>query len=526
MSTGSLAHPEWAPAVAALLGAATLAVALARLALRRRRRHLGPGVRPGLSLARDVLLLLALAAVGVGLLGPRLGQHEVRAAVSGIDLVLLVDVSRSMDATDVPPSRLARGRQAAEEILARLAPGDRAALAFFAGRGVLAAPLTPDRDALAQLVAALDTDLLRPAGSNLGAGMHAALEAFEAGSERPRAIFVISDGEDPEGRSGLGLAEALRAEVTVHAAALGSDAGATVPDAGLPLRDDDGTVVVSRRRTERLERLVSATGGELFVADAWGAFDYDAAVAAVRSEARLDDEGMATRTVRAVQVWPCAALAFALLALEGLPAPRRGRRRAAGVAALAVATLLLVGAGGAGEVERLEAQLRARPGEPRLLIALGIARLDRGQRDEAARAFRAAAVAARDPELAGLAWFDLGVAALETGDLEAAREAFFDALALAPDDREARYNLEWTQQALESEAQPPPPLPPEARPAPAPPPEPEEPESVEAEQQPRPEPSEAERRRWLQRVDDDLSRSLRAAAGPARGGEARHGAAW
>jgi Ca-activated chloride channel family protein len=527
VSTLGLVHPEWLVAVVAVGAASVLALVFARTRARMRRRCLGPALRPGISLGRDGALLLALAAVGAALLGPRLGENEVRVPASGVDVVLLFDVSRSMDARDVAPSRLARARRAGEELLARLLPGDRAALAFFAERGVLAAPLSPDRDAIAQLVGALDSALLRPAGSSLASGIRVAAEAFEPGSERPRAIFVLSDGEDPERRGELGIAAARSADAAVFAAAFGSDAGATVPDRGLPLRDRDGAVVLSRRNSQRLERLAAATGGELFRADEWGDFDFEAAVAALRRGGVADATGMTTRRVSAVRIWPCAALAFALLALEGLPLTFRRATglRIAGLAAvgpriaglasagprivgLAAVGLLLSGAGGGDPVE-LAAALREQPGEPRLLIELGLDRLDRGRRADAMRAFRAAAVGARDPALAALAWYDLGVAALEEGSLEQAKHAFFDALALDPRDRQARFNLEWTLAALKHEPAPPPPR--EESP-PEPVPEAADEPGADGEADAPHETSAEQRRRWLERVEDDLGRALQAAA--------------
>jgi tetratricopeptide (TPR) repeat protein len=135
------------------------------------------------------------------------------------------------------------------------------------------------------------------------------------------------------------------------------------------------------------------------------------------------------RRERAVQVLPFAALAFALLLLEGLPAaraPRSGRRAAA-----AAALLLLA----AGPLTR-EAALR--------LQRAGLEKLERGDTGGAQRALAAAALATRDAALAALAYYHLGVAHLAAGELEGARLAFFDALALDPEDAMARFDLEWT----------------------------------------------------------------------------------
>jgi Ca-activated chloride channel family protein len=544
-----LAHPEWAAACLAACAAALAAIALARLRARRRRARLLPEARPGLSLASDAALVAALCAISLALLGPRIGERVVRTTARGIDLTLLVDVSRSMDARDVPPSRLDRARRAALEVMARLAPLDRVALAAFAGRGVLLTPLTPDREALAELLAALDTGLFDPPSSDLGAGVRAALGAFEAGGERPRLLLVLSDGEDPLRRSDLGAAEALRADVRVLAVAFGSDAGATLDDGGRLLTDARGAAVVTRRRAERLERLAAATGGEVFRADRWGELDVEAALASLRRDAGRAPGESVLRRVRAARVLPFAALALALLAAEGLPwrsarAPRALRRRPRS-AALLCALLALTLAGGrsegagapeSGEAE-LERRLRAQPSDPRSLIELGLARLARGRHASAERAFFAAAVAGADPRLSALAWYDLGVSALERGDLETARDAFFDALALDPSDREARFNLEWTLAALPgSAASDPAAAEPERDPAAAEPEqdaaaaEPEPPESGPSPRESGPSPREtapepegaagprqppldpAQERRLLERVEDDPVHALRAAA--------------
>jgi Ca-activated chloride channel family protein len=497
------AHPEWLGGLGLALGAVLLALGLALWRARQSARAL---LGRGHGAARSDLLLLAAAlAVALALLAPRLGERRVWRPGGGVDVVFLVDVSRSMDTRDVPPSRLARARRTAQRLLERLAPGDRAGLAAFAERGVLLAPLTPDLAALSELLAGLDSDLIHPAGSHLGAGVRAALEAFAPGEPRPRILFVLGDGEDPEARRDLGGAAALRAGARVLVAALGSEAGGFVPDGDAVLRDPAGEPVRSRRHLGRLERLAAATGGEVFVGDAWGEIDLERALASLRRDAGSAAGEPSERRVPAFRVLPFAAAAFALLLLEVWPPPRR--RRTAATAALAALALLAVAAGSGAP-------------SPRWLLQVGAARLERGEDDAAARAFAAGAVYADDPALASLAYYDLGVAELSRGNLAAAREAFFDALALAPDDRRARFNLEWTLRELERQppeepqreaTQPPPPSP-----TPASEPEGKE-QGADTEQQheeaePPRRPDAEERRRLLSRVRDDPARALRAAA--------------
>ena len=512
-------HPEWlAPAAGLLLGVALALGFARRRAALRLARLMGARLAPP-AVTRDAALLLALAALLAALIGPRFSQRERWMPASGIDVALLVDVSRSMDASDTPPSRLARALRAADELLARLAPDDRAAIAAFASRGVLLTPLTPDHEALRELLSGLDTELIQPRGSALADGVRAALAAFEAGSERPRVLLVLSDGEDSGGGRDLPLGEASRAGVRVLAAGFGREEGAMLPDHGVSLLDASGLPVVTRRSLAPLERLAEATGGEVFRADASGALATARVARSLHRDAGRAG-GLVVRRERAVQVLPFAALAFALLLLEGLPVPRPGRRAAA------AAALLLIAAGPLAH----EAALR--------LQRAGLARLERGDTEGARRALRAAALATRETALAAIAYYHLGVAHLAAGELEEARLAFFDALALDPEDAMARFDLEWTLAAL---ARRPPPSPAaaasEQREPRLPRPAPEAPRKTETEPAPGerrkaaaapPALGAEDRRRLLDRVPDDPSRALRLTARSGMGGAAARaeGPAW
>ncbi len=541
MSPLQLAHPDWMGPLVVGLAITSGALALtSRLARRRRLRLLGSAGRlVHRTLTSDAALLLALGAVVLALLGPRIGERVERVPATGVDVVLALDVSRSMDAQDVPPSRIDRARRAARELVARLEPFDRVGLAAFAGAGVLLAPLTPDRGVIGELLTGVDTGLVTPGSSDLREGLRAALSAFEPGSTRPRIVVVLGDGEDPERRRDLGGAEAARADARVVVAAFGTEAGATLPDHGVPLVDRSGRTVVSRRRLERLEALAAATDGALFPADEWGEIDLAAATRAVRRDAGGTPGAWVDRRVSAVRVVPFAALAFVILLLEGLPRPprRSGLRVGRGVGPAVVASVLLAAPASlagdeAATLDALEVAVRARPEDPASLIALGAARLERGQRQAASRAFFAAAIHARTPQEAAVAYYDLGVAALEDGDLTAARTAFLDALAFAPGDAKARFNLEWTMLALRQH-EPPPPEKRESPPS-APPPEPAVatdavPQTPSPSTEPPAEPqplSEPARRRLLERIEDDPARALGAAVDARRGDAPAGGPVW
>jgi tetratricopeptide (TPR) repeat protein len=339
----------------------------------------------------------------------------------------------------------------------------------------------------------VDTDLMQSRGSELGAGVREALTAFQEESPRPRVLLLLSDGEAPLGQDAgdLAAAEAVRGGVRVVAVGLGTEAGATVPDHGVPLLDASGRVVISRRDAGRLAALAGATGGALEPTDDFGAVDRVHLLATLRRDAPSAPGAVVERRVPRRWVWPFALLAFGLLLPWEAASGRRlrGSRRTwlwlgafTGFSALGlVPAAETAGPGfsdGAGQLDMLaelppeslsldalEALVQAHPADPLALVRLGLARSRGGKHEQAARAYLAAGLRAHDPAIASVAWYDFGVAALAQGDLAAARDAFFDALALQPHDPHTQFNLEWTLRAL-AERLPPPP---EAR-APAKPP--------------------------------------------------------
>jgi Ca-activated chloride channel homolog len=469
---------------ALLLGALGLAaLAAGRAIARRRGRTLFGAAAPRAAAGGDALLALALATLCLALAGPYAGRRIERVPATGADVVVLFDVSHSMLAADAPPSRLERARALAGAVLADLGAGDRAALAAFAGRGVLLTPLTPDRDALRELLPAVDPLLFAEPGSRFDAGVREAIRAFRPESPRPRVLLLLSDGEDPERSEATGLEAIAPLGVRVVAVAFGSEAGAPIPVRGGVLHDRSGRPVESRADAARLAVLADRTGGALFRTDRFGRVDTAAVVAAVRRDAASDAEGFVDRSVPRSLVPALAALALALLLVEAVVARRTPRTsgwaapvrsfsaqvaRTFPIALLALGSLAAFAVAGAAADDPLEdsaespvANLSGAEKRPqreldaRALLRLGIARAEAGDVADAERAFFGAAARADDTAVAGDAFFDLGVAALARSDLEAARDAFFDAIALAPNDREAQWNLEWTLRALGQRPPPP-----------------------------------------------------------------------
>jgi Ca-activated chloride channel family protein len=545
-----LTHPDWAPALLGGWCVIALLAALATWRARRSMRRLGASTLAAGG-ARDAALVGALLGLVLAWLGPRLGTRLVEVPGHGIDVVVLLDVSRSMDATDTPPSRLVRAREAASDLLLALGSGDRAALAVFAGHGALLTPLTSDTAALVEMLPALDSELMSDRGSHFARGVAAALGAFEPASLRPGVVIAFGDGERAHLISEAELTAVESAGLRIVAGAIGSDTGTVLASANGPLRDPTGATVITRRETRGFERYAEATGGAVVLADAWGVLEPGALLAAARRGLRPGPGGAVQREVPVTHTALPAALAFALLLAELLahdPLARAARARLglgrARLAALAALAALGLGAASTSHLVALEEHVRRRPDDARALVALGVARAEAGDPVEAARAFAAAAVRARAPEGVALASYDLGVALLEAGDYAGARDAFFDAVALASDDGMAKFNLEWSLRALAAE---PPPPQETSEPSGEPPPESEdsereaeapEPAPVpEAEPAREPEPAEASASlpqhteltpedvaRWLDAVEDQPLPAFRAKL--EEGPSARSGPQW
>ncbi|MBA2480250.1 MAG: VWA domain-containing protein [Planctomycetes bacterium] len=260
----SWGHPEmfW------LLGALAIAAAL-RFALGRRVRwklrsigagseHLTPRVGRRREHLRVGLMWSGLAVIVLAMAAPRWGTVESIRRQTGADLLLLIDCSRSMLATDLYPNRLEVARRKALELVEQ-SPETRMALMPFAAIAVLRCPLTGDRNALAQMLEDCSPDLF-PAkaglqGSAIGDATSQGLQVLTRQAERGQAILVMSDGSDDDQESVERAAQAAKAAgVAVFGMFLGD------PDKTTTIEIDGHLETMSASRTT-LDRLAEATGG-------------------------------------------------------------------------------------------------------------------------------------------------------------------------------------------------------------------------------------------------------------------------
>ena len=156
------------------------------------------GLSPARRKFRFALVILAVAFLIVTLARPQHGFDLEEVEQSGLDIVVAVDTSKSMLATDIAPNRLARAKLAALELM-QTARADRLGLVAFAGDAFLECPLTIDDTAFQQSVQALDVNSIPQGGTAIAAAINTALTAFKE-KDHYKALVLMTDGEDNDRR--------------------------------------------------------------------------------------------------------------------------------------------------------------------------------------------------------------------------------------------------------------------------------------------------------------------------------------
>ena len=281
----------------------------------------------GVSLIKQRLkpcfILLALTFLILALAQPQRGFQIEEVKRRGVDLVIALDVSKSMLAQDVKPNRLERARLEIESLLNTLR-GDRVGLVGFAGDAFLQCPLTLD-DATAKLfLKDLDVRSIPVGGTELGGAIHQAVSAFEVQEGGERVVLLITDGEDHGTRLERTLEEAKKQRVVIYPIGIGRRGGAPIPvveEGGQRhyLRSREGEIVISKPNGTLLEKIAAATGGKV------GAISSGLEDIYVREIAKREKRELASQQKRQYHhrfQWPLAVGIF-FLYLEGLISERK-----------------------------------------------------------------------------------------------------------------------------------------------------------------------------------------------------------
>jgi Ca-activated chloride channel family protein len=365
-------------------------------------------------------IVLAIALGIAALCQPRWGYHWEEVRSRGVDIYVALDLSRSMRAQDVAPSRLDRAKRKIADLL-NLVEGDRVGLIGFAGTAFIQCPLTLDYDALRSLLDAMDTDSISVPGTSLDAPVEKAVESLEAAGNKDRrtaALVVFSDGEDHDGHLDEAIKRAKAAGLKVYAVGVGRESG------GAPIPSDDGggfkknaagELILTRLEEKALKQLSLDTGGS-YVRSVPGDEDLSRIYQDIRRQiSEQESAGGRRKKYEERFQWPLL---------------------------LAILCLLVEGALREGEPEK-----RA----PRVWRLPKITLPKRRRRTAATTVFLLALGAFSRPAQAG--WFDsearLGEKSYADGKYEEALDHFLKAQVDAPRDAKLQYNLANTYYKLQ-----------------------------------------------------------------------------
>ncbi|MFA8343235.1 MAG: VWA domain-containing protein [Rhodothermaceae bacterium] len=216
-----------------------------------------------------VLVFISITLIIFSLANPQVGSKIEEVKQVGIDVFILLDVSLSMTAEDIKPNRLEKAKHDIAKLIHKLR-GDRIGLIVFSGDAYVQFPLTTDYSAANLFLQAVDVSTVPQPGTNISEAISLARKSFKKESETSKAIVIITDGEDHEGKLAQ-IAEEVSGEgISVYAIGLGSPAGVPIPvynKAGVKTgykKDRKGNVVLTKLNEESLQKVTTAGKGKYY----------------------------------------------------------------------------------------------------------------------------------------------------------------------------------------------------------------------------------------------------------------------
>lgn len=421
---------------------------------------------PSKYLLKFVLITIAYTAGVVALANPRMPNGTTNISRSGIDVMIALDVSKSMLAQDIKPDRLTRARQFIAKLIDKL-QDDRIGIVVFAGRAYLQMPLTTDHAAAKMYLSSATPDVVPTQGTVIGDALKMCYAGFNNKEKKYKSVILISDGEDHD-EDALKVAKAMADEgVVINTVGIGSPEGSVIidPATNEVKKDVEGNPVITKLNEEELKR-IAVTGGGLYQLYS------NADEVAANLETQLKSMGQRSITDNSMQMyrnffqWFCA-LAFLLLVAEFFISERKKVNKNDMPASLkkvsALASLILLsGVAFSQGSEKLiregndayakkdygtaaknyQAAAEKKSTDEKAFYNLGNALYKNGKPKDALLAYDAAIEKEKDPAKISGTWYNKGVVLQNDKKLPECIEAYKNALRLNPADEDARLNLQ------------------------------------------------------------------------------------
>lgn len=422
------------------------------------------GYRKSEWLIRAVLMTLAVLCFVLALARPQWGDEKRTAQRKGVDILFMVDTSLSMLAEDIKPNRLEKAKFEVETFIRNLR-GDRIGMVTFAGSGFLQTPLTLDHAAFLLFLEAVQVGFLPDPGTSLDLAIQLALRAFPQKELKYKALILLTDGEDHEGGIEKAIEEAKQANVRIYCIGFGTAEGEPIPlknekgeRSGFK-KDRNGQMVLTRLNQPLLERIARETGG-IYLPATPGEKEVDVLLKHLRGWGEQQfSEKMVVEREDQYQV-------FLILAMIFLVAEMLVRRKNGKIPSLMIclaAFFLFTGflETSQGTVKKgnehfqnkryqsaLEAYRKVQvknPDAPEVLYDLGTTLYKVDSFQESAQDLETAVKTTQDPQLKARALYNQGNVQYRLGNFEEAIDSYKKTLELDPNDKDAKYNLEFLQ---------------------------------------------------------------------------------
>ncbi len=228
--------------------------------------YLSPNRSSFKPLLKVLLIVFALAALVVGLVNPKIGSQLETVKREGVDIVFAVDVSKSMEAEDIAPSRLEKSKQLVRQIIGNLG-SDRVGIIAYAGSAFPQLPITTDYGSAEMFLESLNTDMISSQGTAIGDAIDLATGFFDDNQQTNRVMFIISDGEDHGGNIEDMARQAAEAGIRIYTIGVGTTKGGPIPIKRNGViqnykKDNQGETVITKLDPAILQEIAEEANGE------------------------------------------------------------------------------------------------------------------------------------------------------------------------------------------------------------------------------------------------------------------------
>lgn len=429
------------------------------------RAKLMPTYRPSERKFRAALLLLVFLFSVLALARPQWGEEKRKIQRQGVDVLFMLDTSLSMMAEDIKPNRLEKAKLEIKSILKEL-KGDRVGMITFSGSSFLQSPLTLDYSAFLLFLDAIKTGFIPDPGTSLSQALGLAQKAFPEKENKHKAVLLLTDGEDNEGGVDEAIEEMKKAGIRVYGICLGSADGEPIPlkdengrKTGVK-KDRNGQVVITKANLPLLEKIATETGAiALPGTPAEQEIDLILKHMSSLGKRKFQEKEVVEREDH-FQLFLFLAMFFLIWEMLYRSTFKKIPFKALGLLLMFfVTTGFLDSAQSLNEegnklyeakkyqsaLEKYQAAKAKDPENPSIRYNAGSALYQLQQYQDAAKEFEKVTKTAKDKATQEKAHYNYGNSLYRLGQFEKAIESYEKALELDPNDKDAKYNLEFLQ---------------------------------------------------------------------------------